>query len=125
MNTITSHRLAKLILRFFKEYGLYGDFYCYFKKYYPVYAEIKGGFHTYINNQVIEKRYHCYDASLLFSVILGYYADWLLDNKKDAFNIFYDVCGLLNIYLDENGCNNGTTITPSEGYKDLSIGYPF
>ena len=110
-----SSQIAKLTIKFLKEYGVFADYLDFFKKEHPEYACIRGGFHIFLNNQFVSLRYRYFDCSVGHGIIFRNYV-WYLNKKKrkDLWGTYFTLCDLYNMWMDENGCNNATLIDAEE-----------
>ena len=111
MRHMESFQIAKLTIKFLKEYGAFDDYLNFFRQEHPEYYCIRDGFHIYLNNQFKSLRYRYFDHSVGHSIIFKNYA-WFLNFKKskDIWGDYYTICDVYNIWMDENGCNNATII---------------
>lgn len=126
MRTMTSYNMAMLTIKFLKEYGVFNIYFWFFKKRYPEYSVIRNGFYVFLNNQLKMGRWRYFDSTIPYSLI--FYglavamASKMGSNKAKA--LYFDLCEMYVLYMDENGCNNATIIECEE-YKDIHPVFAF
>lgn len=126
MRTMTSYNMAMLTIKFLKEYGVFDIYFGYFKKRYPEYSVIRNGFYIFLNNELVVRRWRYFDSTIPYSLIF-YGLAVTMSSKigcSKAKSLYFDLCEMYVLYMDENGCNNATMIECEE-YKSIHPVFAF